>query len=338
MLKVHAVPSYNPNGEYNACAYIRVINPLKELESSGRITLSVSRDWKDGKNCDVFYLQRLCGLGFDLDSAVRLVSFCEHNNKQIIYELDDNLLDLKSVHEEEREVVKFLAKNAYKVVTSTGMLRERMLKFNRNITIVPNMLSIKQIGKRSNKIHNKRLKIGYMGAYTHSNDLQMILLPLLQILKKYSDSVDFELMGVVNDLGILQMLPNVRVISIDRRDHYQKFWEWVQTEVNWDIGIAPLKKTAFSVCKSDIKFLDYAAMTCCGIFSNHPAYYNTVRNLENGILADNTVESWYESLEQLILNHELRSELCKNACAELYDERTLENNLWRWEELLSISG
>ena len=97
MLNVHAIPSYNPTGEYNACAYLRVINPLAELDRKGKIDLSISKKWNCGEGCDLVYLQRMCGTEMDFRSIVDLVHYCKAQHKRIIYELDDNLLDLDNI-------------------------------------------------------------------------------------------------------------------------------------------------------------------------------------------------------------------------------------------------
>ena len=333
MIKVYAIPD-NPAGDYNACSYIRLLNPLKELERQGKIKLTISKNWKDGKNCDVFYLQRLCCLNFEVDSALELIAFCRENKKKLIYELDDNLLDLDHILQKSKELVRALIRGADTVVTTTDALKRRLLRLNPHVVVIPNALFSEQIGSHTAVPRHGKIKIGYMGTYSHTGDLQMVLLPLVQILKKYADLVEFELMGVATDMGLLQILPNVNVISISGRDHYPRFWKWVQAEVDWDIGIAPLKLTGFTVCKSDIKFLDYAAMNCCGVFSNHPAYNSTVRHLENGMLADNTAEAWYENMERLILDQDLRERLSVRAREELLNGRLLETNLGRWENLL----
>lgn len=335
MLKILAIPSSNPGGEYNACSYMRVLNPLRLLDEQGRISFHTSNNWRDGRGCDVFYLQRFCGSGFQLQDAMDLAEFCKKNGRRIIYEIDDNLLDLEDFPQTTKALIRFLLRNADTVVTTTESLRERLLKLNRHISVIPNMLSIQQVGERQEKrAQNDVVKMGYMGTFTHQGDFQMILLPVMRLLKKYPERLELELVGGISDLGLLGTMPSVKRISIEGRDNYLQFWKWVKEETRWDIGLAPLKLSEFSVCKSDVKYLDYAAMGCCGVFSDHLAYSSTVCDMQNGILAENDAEAWSEKMEQLILDSGLRDRLTEAARDDLYEHRLLEKNVGQWKKIL----
>lgn len=339
MLKVLAIPSSNPGGEYNACSYMRVLNPLGLLDEQGRISFHTSNNWRAGRSCDVFYLQRFCGSSFQLKDAMDLAEFCQKNGRRIIYEIDDDLLDIEDLPQPTKALIRFLLRNADTVVTTTDNLRERLLKLNRHIAVIPNMLSIKQVGERhEERARDGIVRMGYMGTFTHQGDFQMILLPVMRLLKRYPESLELELVGGISDMGLLGTMPNIKRISIEGRDNYLQFWKWVKEETHWDIGLAPLKLSKFTACKSDVKYLDYAAMGCCGVFSDHPAYSCTVRDMENGMLAENDAEVWSEKIEQLILDSGLRDRLTEAARDNLYEQRLLEKNVGQWEKILEEKG
>lgn len=332
---IQAIPESNENRSYNACAYLRVINPLQCMEALGNVKVSISENWKDGRDCDVFYVQRFCRWARSMQEAEEFIEFCRKTEKKIIYEIDDNLLDSLDVSVREKSIIRFIARNASVVVVSTQPLMERMKRINPHVDVIPNMLSRKQIGDSpKRKIIGDKVKIGYMGTFTHQDDFQMILLPVLQVLHKYRDSIELEFVGAVQHPEILQSLSNVRIIPIQGRDEYPIFWKWILKQITWDVGLIPLKRTSFTVCKSDIKYLDYAAMGCCSIVSNHPAYSETITHLKTGVLCDNTVDSWIENLENLISNKDLRERCAMAAQEDLYAHRLLEDNIWRWEQLL----
>ena len=110
-----------------------------------------------------------------------------------------------------------------------------------------------------------------------------------------------------------------------------KFWKWMNTIISWDIRIAPLEENAFTVCKSDVKFLDYSALGIAGIYSSIEPYNNTVVNNVTGLLADNTIKSWEGCIEELIININLRKSICKNARGYLMNNRILEKKSSLWE-------
>lgn len=334
MPKVQLIPDCNQNGRYNACAYIRVLDPLKLIAEKGRIELTKPSRLGEVTDADIVYIQRFGNAKVSLVQLQSYVEYCKRNKKKIIYELDDNLLDAPSVPVEEKCKVRFLIRSADIVVVSTGPLKMRLASMNPNICVIPNMLSQKRIEGNITSKSSGKIRIGYMGTFTHQADFQMVLLPLMKILTKYKDVVELELVGSVSDLGLIGTLPNVRTVSIIGRDHYSEFWKWVKKDIAWDIGIAPLKRNDFTVCKSDIKFLDYAGMNCCGVFSDHPAYCNTVKHGKNGLLTENSVDSWFENLETLILDENLRKSLRDAARKELYQNRLLESNLDGWISLL----
>ena len=56
----------------------------------------------------------------------------------------------------------------------------------------------------------------------------------------------------------------------------------------WDVAVAPLHDTAFNRCKSDLKFLEYAALGLPGIYSDVVPYKHAVRHEETGLLTENT--------------------------------------------------
>jgi len=86
----------------------------------------------------------------------------------------------------------------------------------------------------------------------------------------------------------------------------------------WDIGIAPLVDTAFTRCKSHIKWLEYSMYQIPTIASRVYPYFmelegrKTIVDGETGLLCRNAKE-WEEKLERLILDEDLRKKLGKQA-------------------------
>ena len=331
MIRVHAIGE-SSNGQLHDVAYIRLYDPLRILQSDGRIVLTTGQDYKEYENSDVFFIERTWNEAISNEHLYEFINYVKDTGKKFIYEIDDNLLDNKDISVSQKNAIRLMAKNADLIIVSTYELKKRMSGLNPHIEVIPNFLSTNYIGARRGKFcfNKQKIVIGYAGTFSHQQDFQMIKLPLMQILKKFENEVLFEVIGVLTDKETLRTLPNVRVIELGEKSRYDKFWGWMCDNIYWDIGIAPLREDEFTKCKSDIKFLDYAALGIAGIYSDHPAYLNTIAPEINGILVKNTCDAWFYGLEKLITNAELIYNIARNAQEELYANRLLDNNADRW--------
>jgi len=176
-----------------------------------------------------------------------------------------------------------------------------------------------------------------MRTQTHDDGLRLLIPALQSIHARYAGKVIFEISGVTSTpetIALLEDLP-VRWLSPDPREsEYPLFMVWFTGQVHWDIALAPLHDTIFTRAKSDIKYLDYAAIAAPGIFSNIPVYSETIRHGENGLLADNTTQAWETALEALISNPDLRQSIANQAVRNLYRARILNCCAINWEQAL----
>lgn len=334
MLNVHVMGERGLNGLHDV-AYIRLLKPLYLLELDGEIRLTASSDYKGYEQSDVFIVQRQWNIGMAMDKAEDFIKYLKKSGKKFIYELDDNLLDNECICANTKNIIRNLIINADLVTVSTEELANRLQSLNNKISIVPNYLSEAYI--RNDNIKKNSLpivSIGYMGTYTHQNDLMMIKLPLTRLLNKYKNTVRLEILGITSDQSIFSECTNVIYHDITDHSSYEKFWLYMKENVFWDIGLAPLVLDDFTRCKSDIKFLDYTALNICGIYSDHPAYNKTVSNQVNGIICKYSVDEWYYNLESLIRDKQKRDGIVQKARNTLLETRILENNYNCWLSLL----
>jgi hypothetical protein len=175
-----------------------------------------------------------------------------------------------------------------------------------------------------------------MGTFSHDDDLLMIAPALRAAIERQGVPVEIQLIGVAErpaTLTALSGLP-VRVIALKPElVEYTRFLPWF-TQQRWDIALAPLIDSPFTRCKSDIKFLDYAALGAAGIYSRVPAYELSVHHLETGWVAENTVEAWRTALETLIVDKDLRTALARDAHRYLDAKRVLVKSTVAWPTAL----
>jgi glycosyltransferase involved in cell wall biosynthesis len=240
--------------------------------------------------------------------------------------------------EEQKMVLRFFAREADAVFVSTDRLRDRLLGLNRNVWVIPNALDERLLPRDLARPvrPDGPWVLGYMGTYTHDGDLMMVLEALRRALYRHRAMWRMELVGVISDPSLLDLFRGLPVAIRDPSSYsnYTNFMKWICKNIIWDLAIAPLEDTPFNSCKSDIKFLDYSAFGIPGIYSRVPAYEATVRHLETGYLADNTVEAWAEALEVLMADTALRRSIAANARAYLLRYRTLGHCAIAWKEAI----
>ena len=158
---------------------------------------------------------------------------------------------------------------------------------------------------------------------------------MAEICARHRGRVVFDFVGVIGHTGTRRALATAGVpvrYSAPRPQEreYPLFMPWYAHRTQWDIAIAPLADTPFRRCKSDIKFLDYAAIGAAAVLSDVGPYPATVRHGETGWLVENTSAAWVDALERLIADAELRRHLAEGARRYLFDERVLARRAGDW--------
>ena len=339
MLTIHVTRQ----GNYpSTSTFVRLLLPLAHPANGGRF---VTTQWDHYRAADVVIVERAWTA--NITEARDLAARCRADGAFLIYTTDDNLLDLKLegatsewLSTGHQEVIRYLAAEADGVIVSTEPLREQMGPFNERVIVVPNALDDRLVPyELSRRSEERACVIGYMGTTTHDDDLAMMAPALQRVMRRHAGRVELEIVGAVNDADSLRAFGDlpVRIVQRGHAVEYPSFMRWIGRELQWDVGLAPLRDDRFTRCKSDIKFLDYAGMGLAGIFSRVEPYGASVQHLRTGYLADNTVEAWEEGLERLVVDPELRGEMGTRAREYLLANRTLRHKAAEWRDaILSI--
>jgi hypothetical protein len=309
------------NNEPHSCGYIRYLLPFQYPTLKNKYNITTDPSLKTPTN--IIIGERVCVR--NLSHVNNFLQYIKSRKICFIYTIDDNLLDLDRVYTPNaKEIITMLASNAFAIIVSTAKLKERFSPLNKNIHIVENYLDDTHIKIREVAPDPLgAVVIGYMGTYTHDKDFNIVYQAIESILKNYPN-VFFELAGAITGYRTLA-LPKCTILPLTLKNYnYLKFWKWMGENIFWDIGIAPLETTAFTCCKSDIKFLDYSALGIAGIYSKVSPYTKYVIHNETGLLAENTTTSWYTNLETLITDITLRQSIVKNAQNYLKKHRMLD--------------
>ena len=367
--KVYVLYEHGADMQPYSCSEIRLLRPLTHPSLGAHLQVSWGLEY-GSQEADIVIVDRLWRPDISPCLAQDLLSKVRRTGARFIYAIDDNLLDMRTEKkdwqptEDQIGTVEYFLRQADCVLVTTPPLRDRFLEYNPHIAVLPNALDerllsagpspdqaasvgirnavarVKNLVRSSGRFgraKNANAKlIGYMGTFTHDDDLLMILPALRKVFRRHRDGVGLQILGVVGHQQTVQALQGLPVTYLHpgaETVRYASFLPWFIRNVRWDVALAPLRDTAFNACKSDVKFLDYSALGAAGIYSRMPAYAS-VQHQETGWLAENGTEAWEEALERLLAHGALRDHIAHNATQYLYAERTLAHRAHQWLDAL----
>lgn len=331
MKHLHILFEHSGDQLPHGCSMVRLLRPLTYpgLSTPWRVTQGTALP--EDATPDIVVVERLWKPETDVQNALDLIRTLRRAGSRIIYTLDDDLLGL-NLPPARANAVRMFARFADGVIVSTEPLAGRMRSLNSNVLVVPNQIDDTLFGPpREPRDAGEVVTMGYMGTLTHLNDLLSILEPLRRALHEQKGKLRLELVGVSENPHVLELfngLP-VELKKADGHVAYDRFVPWVKQNLQWDFALAPLAPSAVNECKSDLKFLDYGALSIPGVFSASTTYSDTVRHNENGLLAANADE-WCSNIKLMAQDADMRRRLALAARDEVYSQRCLKHRAQDW--------
>jgi len=274
--------------DQSGCQAYRIRFPfhaMKELDPSLVLGIGSTIKPEAKDNADIIIGQRVTNQG-----PSRLWQrWAQGGQKKLIYELDDDLWNIDPANERAyyffgdpntRERIINNVKVAHVVTVSTPQLAEMVHEItgHRNIHVVPNAVPPWLLDHKAEKNHH----VGWGGSPTHHGDFGLLRQGMKKFLQ-HNPTKTFHCIGM-DYAGWLKLPPASC-----------SFTKWVPTPddffrtIDYSVGVAPLADTLFNRSKSDIKFLELAALGIPTIASDVPAY-RTIQDGLNGILVKNDHE------------------------------------------------
>lgn len=199
-------------------------------------------------------------------------------------------------------------------ITTTETLAEELGKVAPVIYINRNAASKRMVECAQHALEQKKesndsmIWLGYFsGSLTHNQDFEMIRPALARILQKHQN-VGLILAGELNASDTLNQYGN-RIVK-KRATGWQ---ELPNLLIQADINLAPLEDTLFNRAKSEIKWIEAALVKVPTVASKVGAFKKMVDNGKTGVLCENTEDSWYEALDKLVCDGEMRRQLGEEA-------------------------
>lgn len=256
--------------------------------------------------------------------------------KKVVIDLDDNYLDIYPNHplydklkqtKKDRAFTSTILSFADVITVSTEPLKQKIAEhmkkvfgLEKQIVVIPNMNEIAEWNFKPAEKNTDKIVIGYTGSNSHYDDLNMVFPSIAKIMDKYPN-VYFESVGALGNenLKLFNCFSDEAKLRCDILPSTWTFKEYPKhlSEMKWDIGIAPLVDTAFTRCKSPIKFFEYSMYKIPTIASRVYPYYvpsfgrDIITHEETGLLVKPS--EWVNALEDLILKKTKRITLGEKA-------------------------
>jgi len=333
MLKIVQITRGNP---LTACPMLRLYSPLTAMHTQGLAecrTVFVREDESNLRDCiestawaDVVVVQRMFPW-----KLIRLLLGSGLSSKAVVYDIDDDLLDIPPEHVLAKNVAAFrsmvlpLVRWADAVTVTTPLLAERMKEYNRRVLQLPNFLDEAVWPCEALPVRgSETLTVGYAGTFTHQTDIAFVMRLLSRLRAKYPGRLKFSFFGCAPKDAVAA--PDT--VYIDGGLDYPAYAKTLR-DARYDIAIAPLEETPFNRVKSNIKYLEYARCRIAGVYARLDPY-TCVREGETGMFAMTDPDDWFAKICVLIDDASLRRRIADAAYDDVAKNHMLHAHAGEW--------
>ncbi len=315
-------------------------NPLwfKDLNGPQEWQLKLS----DGPNFDSIYARRfvpmiesgcreadviVCQYGHENGAIDLLESIkIKFPNTPVLVEIDDLITSVPVYNEafgaydhgsDARARVIEQLKSADGLIVSTPHLKEAYSQYNQNIWVVPNSIDFNLWGRAKRK-KLPGIRIGWAGGNGHEGDFAIIENAIKNIIKKHKE-VTFVFVNGPAKKGLPDFLKGVE--RIEHKAIFEPVLKYPSmiAGLDFDIGICPLIDSNFNRGKSNLKWLEGAALSYPVVASNVGHFKETLTHGVDVLLANNEKE-FEAHLDSLILDKKLRKRIGAAAHRKAYED------------------
>lgn len=273
-------------------------------------------------------------------SALSMVNLQEQGHRNLV-EVDDNYLapsrymsgwtkgqDSSSSLETHRNIVEKIADG---VIVTTDHLGRVYRKVNPNIFVCPNQIDPDDWPEPITS--GNPFRIGWFASLSHKADVPLVKRALEWASKQ--DGVEVVCMGV----------GATRVINSETgTDVFRPWWKFRYRHIPWsndmgvyrkmmgmlDVGLAPVVENPWSSCRSDLKALEYAMAGACPVLSRAEPY----RTYGGSCLFAKNGKDFLHQVKYLVAHQDEARQIAAEARDYVLKERTVQGNIWRYEEAL----
>ena len=272
----------------------------------------------------------------------------EKFDKALIYETDDNHFQIRTWNgyfpdvKAEWPLITRMAQRADLLTTSTGPIAAHYGQFNDNVRVIRNAIdpSIYTTDAPRPEHGGSKPRVVYYGSTARMRDYAGYPSGVGGKWEggyagKAIEELRKELWNVF--IGVNPGTEHVIAPFFDEAFHYVENIKQFAKNLaasHPDIGIAPLGGDDFDRSKSELHWLEYAAVGAAFIgqgFRYGEAPYSMVRHGVDGLLARTRTE-WYESVKSLVRSKDLREQLAGAAKERVLKEYNYKDRAKEWAD------
>ena len=272
----------------------------------------------------------------------------EKFDKAIIYETDDNHFQIRTWNgyfpdvKAEWPLITRMAQRADLLTTSTGPIARHYGQFNDNVRVIRNAIdpSIYTTDTPRPEHSGSRPRVVYYGSTARMRDYAGYPSGVGGKWEggyagKAIEELRKELWNVF--IGVNPGTEHVIAPFFDEAFHYvENIRQFAKNLASShpDIGIAPLGGDDFDRSKSELHWLEYAAVGAAFIgegFKYGEAPYSMVRHGVDGLLA-RTRSEWYDGIKSLVRSKDLREQLAGAAKERVIKEYDYKERAKEWAD------
>jgi len=339
------------------CGYYRILIPFRKLiekyPTLYKTQVCFTKDLnlinkKDMKNLntfiedkDIIVIQRRTGEDWE-----KFAKYLKTRGIKVIYELDDTYegIPLENIklnakymcHPATKCSIKAMLDIADIVTVSTPELAEWCGKYCNytKIHILKNTLdfSMWPIPQFKHTDTPDIQVVGFAGSESHKTDLRALegALPLLS--RKYNTKkttkVLFGFFGyMLQEFWNLE--PHVAYSKGVTFLNYPK----KLSSLHYTIGIAPLKQCFFNECKSELRYLEYAALGITCVATNIAPFSRVIKKDVNGVLVKNKSRHWVSAISELLEDKLYCRYLGYNGHQDVYNNFNIDTYVSEWHNV-----
>lgn len=302
-------------GNYPASTHVRLLRRLYHPSIRRKLHATVQHGCElsaipPGR--DLVVLQRTAITPARVDGFLAMLA---ERSLPLVLDLDDDLFALGERHREYGDYLASLERliaAASLVTVSTPILASRLAAAGARTLLLENMIDERLYfagtltEPAARRGAGEPLQVLYMGLPDHAEDLEL-LAPVFK-----------QLRGAAQ-LTFASRFPTGHSDDWHRslavppgRGAYPDFVRWLVAQRDrWDLAVAPLLDTPFNQAKSDLKFLEYAALGLPGVFSKLEPYASIDGDM--GLLVDNDPDAWRDAIASLAEDPHKRAGIAERA-------------------------
>ena len=351
-----------------ACTQLRIVQPLQKIEqlklgSVEIITGAEGVNEQKVKGSDVVVMGRAAS-----DIVRNMIDEMHRLGKYVVYDMDDNVFEVSPIsphyndfgimpvnidHPElgmapmwvdgqnnfdvarnrrlRESFIKVLRKTDAMTVT-TEPLRKVYSRYHDNVNVVPNAIDF-GIWRKLPVVHESGLiRVLYTGAANHREDWQFVKPVMEQLQKDYKNWT----------LVLVGMDWHNHESNLDKSRVEHHGWADIDAypllmrSLCCDIGIAPISKIDFNLCRSSIKWLEYSSLKMATVATDYGPYSRDCKDGDTALLVREKDE-WYGALSKLLEDQEARKGLGERAYRSAKARFDLDNMVDVWMNVFNQS-